>query len=76
MTTIDVARSNRFAFHPPKPEDPEVYGTIRQTALDFANLLVTVTPASREQSLAITALEEAVMWANAARARHGAPATS
>ena len=76
MTITDEELTNRFTYHPPKPEDPEVYGTIRQTALDFANRLVTVTPASREQSLAITALEEAVMWANAARARHGAPATS
>jgi len=33
---------------------------------------VANTPESREQSLAITALEEAVMWANAAIARREA----
>ena len=36
----------------------------------MAEEIVKHTPPSREQSLALTALEECVMWANAAIARN------
>ena len=35
-----------------------------------AHLIVTLTPKSREQSLALTKLEEAIMHANSAIARN------
>lgn len=35
-----------------------------------AQVVLNVTPASREQSLALTKLEEAMFWANAAIARN------
>jgi len=43
---------------------------IRAMAKSFAADLVTFCPPSRELSLALTELENAVMWANAAIARN------
>lgn len=59
----------RFTYHPPTREQSDIYEDLRGRALKFAHYLVDVTPASREQALAITNLEEAVFWANAAIAR-------
>ena len=61
--------TTRFTYHAPKPGQPETYVEIRDTAKGLAELVVAKTPESREQSLALTAIEEAVMWANAAIAR-------
>ena len=44
--------------------------SIRSIAKEFSDAIVDHTPYSREQSLAITALEEATMWAVAAIARN------
>lgn len=60
----------RFTYHPPKEGQPAKYENIRRNALGFAELLDAMCPDSREKSLAITALEEVVMWANAAIARN------
>lgn len=38
--------------------------TLTESHADLAELIVTLTPAGRYQSLALTALEEALMWAN------------
>ncbi len=59
----------RFTYHPPHGDQPRRFMLIRDAALQLADLIVSNTPDSREQSLAITKLEEAVMWANAAIAR-------
>jgi len=59
----------RFTYHAPKADQPERYTQIRSTAKKFAEQICALTPESREQSLALTKLEEAVMWANAAIAR-------
>lgn len=59
-----------FSYHAPKAGQPERYEMIRQKAKDFVTLITGITPESREQSLAITNLEQAVMWANAAIARN------
>lgn len=59
----------RFTHHPPKGDQVERYGVLRAEAHDFATRIVELTPESREQSLALTKLEEAVMFANAAIAR-------
>ena len=59
----------RFTYHPPTGTQPDRYREIRDTAARFADLIVTSTPTSREQALALTSLEQAVMWANAAIAR-------
>ena len=60
----------RFTYHAPKPGQPERYEQLRNKAKELALLIVELTPQSREQSLAITALEEASMWGNAAIARN------
>lgn len=62
---------NRFTYHAPKEGQPQIYEAIRQMGHDFAIYLDAVVPDSREKSLAFTAIEEAVMWAIAAEARHG-----
>jgi hypothetical protein len=62
---------NRFTYHAPKPGQPELYEQIRFAGLNFALLIDRHTPECRELSTAITKIEEAVMWANAAIARHG-----
>ncbi len=59
----------RFMYHAPQGSQPMRYEQIRGLARVLATLIVEKTPESREQSLALTALEEAVMWANAAIAR-------
>jgi len=60
---------NDFTYHPPKPGQAEIYEGIRAAGLAMAEHITDVTPLSREQSLALTAIEEAVFWANAALAR-------
>jgi hypothetical protein len=62
----------RYTDHPPQPGQPERYNAIRANALGFAYLLSQACPDSREFSLALTKLEECVMWANASIARNEA----
>ena len=68
METTDLI--NRFTYHAPKDGQAERYQKIRDSALYVANLINAECPESREKSLAMTHLEDAVMWANAAIARH------
>jgi hypothetical protein len=60
----------RFTYHASKEGQPAKYTALRQKAKELAELIVELTPSSREQSLAITSLEETTFWANAAIARH------
>ena len=62
--------SNRFTYHPPKGDQAVRYSSIRIKAGELAALLVDLTPESFEQSLAVAHLDAAVMFANAAIARH------
>lgn len=59
----------RFTYHAPKPGQPEIYTMLREQAKDLAYNILANCPESRERSLAITKLEEVVMWANASIAR-------
>lgn len=61
---------NAFRYHAPKPGQPERYQELRDAAKALAEKFASMCPDSREQSLALTNLEQAVMWANAAIARH------
>jgi len=61
---------HNFRYHAPKPGQPERYELLRAKAKEFALLILELTPASREQAIALTELETSVMWANAAIARH------
>ena len=55
-----------FTYHAPKGTQPVKYEEIRELARNFATRLNELCPDSREKSLAITSLQQAVMWANAA----------
>jgi hypothetical protein len=68
MATADL--DNRFVYHPPKGDQAVRYASIRREAHELARVIDDLAPDSREKSLAITHLEDAVMWANAAIARH------
>lgn len=61
---------NNFRYHPPKEGQPEKYESIRNEAKELAKLIDYTCPDSREKSLAMTKLEEVVMWANASIARN------
>lgn len=62
---------NRFAYHQPStPSVAENHGNIRDRCRDLAAVIDAAAVDCREKSLAITALEEAMLWANAAIARH------
>ena len=60
---------NRFTYHAPKGDQTQRYEHIRAVALSFVMLALDLTPECREQSLAVTHIEEAVMFFNAAIAR-------
>lgn len=66
-----VQRVNRdFTYQPPNEEQVRRMAHIRQECKNLAALILQDTPASREQSLALTSLEEVSMWSNAAIARN------
>lgn len=64
------AIENNFRYHAPLPGQPEMYQQIREKAKEFAYIIDAIVPNSREKSLALTNLEQAVFWANAAIARN------
>ena len=68
MEQIDI--DNRFTYHPPKDNQPQKYEILRHQTKNLANLINQLCPESREKSLAMTKLEESVMWANASIARN------
>lgn len=63
---------NRFSFHPANTEEKRnEHTSVRQHCLDLALWINDKMPEGREKSLAITHLEEVMMWANAGIARNG-----
>jgi hypothetical protein len=62
--TADI--DNRFRYHPPTPEAIAKHEMLRDAHRQLAHLVLETVPAGRHQSLALTALQEALMWANAA----------
>lgn len=68
METADI--ENRFKFHEPPTEQRKAeHEGVRAECGGLAQWLNTVLPEGREKSLAITHLEEVMMWSNAALAR-------
>lgn len=61
---------NRFTYHVLKATQKVKYEEIRELARNYGHRLNELCPDSREKSLAFTALEDAVFWANAAIARN------
>lgn len=64
---------NRFTYHKPVSDQPERYVALRDEAKKLALLIASSVPPGRECSLALTKLEEVVMFANAGISRE--PAT-
>ena len=64
------ALENVYTYHAPNPGQPELYTQLRERAKSLATLIILTTPASREQSVALTNLEQSIFWANAAIARN------
>ncbi len=58
--------ANRFTYHAPSANQIVRYQMLRSQAQSLALLILHMTPSSREQSIALTRLQEVVMWANAA----------
>lgn len=62
---------NDFQYHKPHSDNQtDRYGVVRGMLHDAAHRLLTLCPPSRELSLALTKLEEAMFWANASIARN------
>lgn len=57
---------NSFTYHAPKTDQPARYVEMRDSAKNLAILIMEQCPRSRERSIAITKLEESIMWANKA----------
>lgn len=69
---MDVKTIERnFTYHPPKPGEPEKYVQLRDKAKELAILIDGLCPPGREMALALTNLEQTIMWANAAIGRFG-----
>ena len=65
-TNPDIEK--RFTYHSPKGKEQR-FQTLRNEAKHLANTIKKQCPDSRERSLALTKLEEVIMWANASIAR-------
>lgn len=61
---------NIFTYHAPFGDQTARYQEIRAKAKELASMILTFCPPSREQSLAVTSVQQSVMWANAAIAIH------
>lgn len=65
----DIA--HRITNHPPaNAEVVRRLEAVANAAIAFGRVVVAMTPESREQSLALTNLEQTTMWARAAIARN------
>jgi len=61
---------HRFAFHAATTEEKrDAHASVRQACRRLADFINESAPDGREKSLAITHVEEAMLWANAAIAR-------
>lgn len=68
MSPDDI--ENRFAFHPATSEEKvNAHTSVRQACRRLADELNERLPEGREKSLAITHLEDVMLWSNAAIAR-------
>jgi hypothetical protein len=55
-----------YTYHAPHGDQQERYERLRKAGLNLALEITQLAPQSREQSLALTSVQQAIMWANAA----------
>ncbi|WP_435827190.1 Acb2/Tad1 domain-containing protein [Actinoplanes philippinensis] len=68
MPTPGLAQ--RFTHHPPRTSERiNAHGAVRAACAGLAEALDASLPEGREKALALTRVEEAMFWANAAIAR-------
>ncbi|NUQ88297.1 MAG: hypothetical protein HOQ43_07525 [Glycomyces artemisiae] len=68
MNPEDLA--HRFTHHAPATQErANAHATVRGACAGLAATIVDHCPPGREQALALTKIEEAMFWANAAIAR-------
>lgn len=67
---ITTRIENEGTFHAPHGNQVERYEAIRQYITEVKHFVTRNTPPSREQSSALTALDSAIFWSNAAIARN------
>ena len=68
MSAADIA--HRFDFHPATTAEKRgEHGSVREACKSLALFLDENVPDGREKALALTNLEQAMFWANAAIAR-------
>lgn len=71
MDLTDNELENRFKYHPPSNNNiASFHEVVRHELHKVAQQFNDILPHCRESSLAITKLEEAMFWANAAIARN------
>lgn len=61
---------NIYTYHAPFGDQAQRYTEIRDNAKELAERIIDSCPESRERSLALTNLEQAIFWANASIARN------
>ena len=69
MTRVEDIE-NRFKYHKPNEQKVVQHETVRAKCKQLALDIDTLVPEGREKSLALTKLEEVMMWANAGIARN------
>jgi hypothetical protein len=67
--TLTDRIENDFTYHAPVGDQAARYTRIRSEAKGLALTIASLCPEGREKALALTNLEQAVMWANAGIAR-------
>jgi hypothetical protein len=64
-TTVEMIQ-HRFGYHRADQAAAIRHAEIRDAYMLLGSIVVTHTPAGREQALALTSLQESMMWSNAA----------
>lgn len=73
MKPTDAEIENRFYYHKPDATRAQLHASVTDLMAMTAKAIRDLTPAGRGQSIALTKLEEARMWANMAIATHCVP---
>ena len=65
-----MVNENNFKYHRPDEEKVRMHEFVRERCKSLATDLDDIVIDSREKAVAVTKLEEVMMWANASIARH------